>query len=226
MDRVIITWGSEWLWLELSKLFLQKGYEVICLSRKNPNIWVTHITTDLTDEMSISNIVEEIQKEYASFSCIINCAAVWHIEKLWQIDSKNTKAMFDVNLVGPALLASQLLSLIKSNEADLVYIGATIGYKANEFMPIYSVTKWGLRWLIENMRLELRSTKCRVISIHPGWLDTESNIGPKWRETLIWKITWKQPSSLMKTSEIAEFIYQTINTSKNIEISEVIINRK
>lgn len=226
MNKVIITWWSEGLWLELSKLFLEKGYEVICLSRKKPNLWVIHIATDLTNETSISNAVETIKKEYPFFSCLINCAAVWHIEKFWNFDAKKSKEMFDVNVLWPSILISELLSLVKNNESDIVYIGATIWYKGNEFMPIYSTTKWGLRWLIENVRLELKSTKCRVIWIHPWGLDTESNIWPKWRETLISEITWKKTDSLMKASDLANFIYQTITTAKNIEISEVIINRK
>lgn len=226
MKRVIITWGSEGLWFELSKLLLEEGYEVICLSRKKPNLWVIHIATDLTNEASIDNAVESIKKDYSDFSYLINCAAVGHIEKFWKFNPKNSKEMFDVNVFWPSLLISQLLPLIKNNESDIVYIGATIWYKANEFMPLYSTTKWGLRWLIENVRLELKNTKCRVIWIHPWGLDTESNIWPKWRETLISEMTWKKIGSLIKTSDLANFIYQTIITPKNIEISEVIINRK
>ena len=47
MNRIIITWASEWLWFELSKLYLKKGFEVVWLSRTKPSIDVVHIPTDL-----------------------------------------------------------------------------------------------------------------------------------------------------------------------------------
>ena len=134
--------------------------------------------------------------------------------------------MFDVNVLGPSLLISELLPLVKENVADIIYIGATIGFKANEFMPIYSVTKRGLRGLIENVRQELKNTKCRVIAINPGGLDTPSNIGPTGRETTISAMTGKPAGSFIKAADLALFVYQTLTTPPNMEISEVIINRK
>ena len=207
-------------------MFLENGYEVVCLSRKKPDLNVHHIPTDLTDEASIMHAVETIQSKYPDFCCFINCAAVGHIEKLLEISPKKSKEMFDVNVIGPSLLISALLPSIKNNVADSIYIGATIAYKANEFMPIYSVTKWGLRGLIENVRQEVKSTKCRVIAISPGGLDTPSNIGPTGRETTVAAMTGKQVGVFIKADDLANFVYQTFITPKNMEISEVIINRK
>ncbi|MDR0771941.1 MAG: SDR family NAD(P)-dependent oxidoreductase [Candidatus Peribacteria bacterium] len=60
-----------------------------------------------------------------------------------------------------------MMNEIKINSSDLIFIGATIAYKGNEFMPMYSVSKWGTRGLVENCRLALKSSSCRVIMISP-----------------------------------------------------------
>jgi NAD(P)-dependent dehydrogenase (short-subunit alcohol dehydrogenase family) len=167
MKRVIITGGSKGLGLELSKHFLQQGAEVICLSREKPALDVIHLATDFTNKENIHTTIKQIKEEYSDFSTLICCAGIGYIEKLEEIDYEHTEAMFNVNIIGQSYLLSGLSEQIKTTGADLIFVGATIGYKGNEFMPMYSVSKRGFRGLIENWRLALKSTACRVISVAP-----------------------------------------------------------
>lgn len=226
MKSIIITWVSEWLGYELAKVFLKNNFQVIGLSRNKPNLDIIHLEIDLTEEKSINKTIEQIKSKYHDFTWVICCAAIWYIENLENDNFKHTESMFKVNIIWQNYLLSKISNLIKSNNSDLIFIGATIWYKANTFMSMYSVTKWWLRWLIENWRLELKDTNSRVIWIHPGWLDTESNIWSSWRETLISEITKKPIWTLLDKTKVAEFIYSTTQLPKNMEISEVIINRK
>ncbi len=226
MKKIIITWASNWLGFELAKVFQENWYDVIWLSRTKPSIEISYIETDLTNKESIENTITLIKKDYSDFSCIICCAWIWYIEKLNDTDFDHTDEVFKVNIVWQNQLLSWLSKPIKENNSDLIFIWATIGYKWNEFMPMYSVTKWWLRWLIENWRLELKNTLCRVIWVHPGWLNTDSNIWDNWRETIISNLTWKKIWSLLDAKALSNLILSFINLPKNMEISEVIINRK
>jgi NADP-dependent 3-hydroxy acid dehydrogenase YdfG len=80
--------------------------------------------------------------------------------------------------------------------------------------------------LIENCGLALKSSACRVIGVSPWWLTTSSNIWPKGRETKIAQLTGKTVGTLLDVSKVAEFIHSLTELPKNMEISEVIINRK
>lgn len=227
MKTAIITWASSWLWLELCKIFVAQWYQVIGLSRSKPIIdTVIHIPTDLSDKDSIEHTAEKITTEYTQFHTIINCAGIWYIEDIDSTDYNHTQEMFQVNIIWQHHLLSLLSSNIRSNNADIVFIWATIGYKANEFMPLYSVTKRWLRWLVENRRANLKDTQSRVLHISPWWLQTESNIWPDGRESIISLKTWKKIWVFMDPTIIAEFIYSTLQLPKNIELSEVVINRK
>ncbi|MDR2540604.1 MAG: SDR family NAD(P)-dependent oxidoreductase [Candidatus Peribacteria bacterium] len=129
MKRVIITGGSTGLGQELSKQFLQQGREVVCLSRTKPPLDVAHLETDFTDKGSIAQSVATLKKQYADFSVVICCAGIGYIEKLEEMNYEHTQAMFDVNLIGQSYLLSGLAEEIRHNVADLVFIGATIGFK-------------------------------------------------------------------------------------------------
>ncbi len=93
-------------------------------------------------------------------------------------------------------------------------------------MPLYSVAKRWLRGLIENWRQGLKGTASRVILVSPWWLDGESNLGPDGRETKITQITGKGPGIMLSTGEVAKFIMSIYQLPKNMEVSEIIINRK
>ncbi|NUJ97565.1 SDR family oxidoreductase [Candidatus Gracilibacteria bacterium] len=226
MKKIIIMGASSGLGLELSKVFMEKGYEVIGLSRTKPELAITHIPIDFTDKESIIIAGKKIKEKYSDFSCIISCAGIGYIEKLDNIDFDHSDEMFRVNILGQSYLLSELSLLIKENNADLVFIGATIAYKGDEFMPMYSVTKWGLRGLIENWKLQFKQTSCRVMGIHLGGLNTESNIGENGRGKNISQLTGKTLGIMLDTNTISNFIFSLTQLPKNMEVSEIIINRK
>lgn len=226
MKKVLIIWWSKWLWLEISNLFLSNWLEIISLSRTKSDNNAKHIFVDFYKVDTILLAVEEILKKYWDFDTVILCAWGWEIEEIWEIKEESLENTMSLNLNSNILLIDKLSSKIKENQADIVIIGATIWYKANKYMPVYSIAKWWLRGLVENLREFFKSTKTRVINIVPWWLNTDSNIWPNWRETLISKRTWKEIWSLIDAKEVAKLTYNFLNLPKNIEISEIIINRK
>lgn len=227
MPKVLITWASSWLWNKLAHVFLDAWYDVVCLSRNLSTApETTNISLDLRDKVSIEDAVSVIQYKHGDFSLIVCCAWIGYIEQLDQIDYDHTEQVFQVNITWHAYLLSKLANTIKKNNADLVFVWATIWYKANEYMPMYSISKRGLRWLVENRRTFLKQTACRVLHISPWWMDTESNIWPQGRESIVADKTGKSVSIMLDTGTVAKFIFQATQLPKNMEIAEVIINRK
>ena len=225
MKKVIITWASSWLWECFVDKFLAEWYEVIGLCRRKSDKVTYFFPTDFNDEASITSSITSLQ-EFTNIDCVVCCAAIWEIEWLDEIDFKKTQEVFQVNISWQNFLLSGIQDILKKSNSDIVFIWATIWYKANKFMPFYSITKWALRGMIENWREFFKWTTVRVIWIHPGWLETQSNVWEWWREHKIAALTgWKIPK-LMNPKDIANFVFTTTQLPKNIEISEMIINRK
>jgi short-subunit dehydrogenase len=224
MKRIILTGASSWLGASLGSVFHDAGYEVIGLCRSKPTDYINWIETDLCNESSVLDSVQKIQDKYSDFSLLIHCAGDGDGEDIEKLDWENAERQFCLNMIAPAILTSKLIPLIKENNTDIIGIGATIGFKPYKYFTMYGASKWAFRWWIENLQLELKTTSSRVIGVHPGWMETKWNTK---RMNQIGELSGKSWWwGFMDTDDIARFILQIYNLPKNMEVSEIIINRK
>ncbi len=98
-------------------------------------------------------------------------------------------------------------------------MASTVGLKAYIEQAVYGASKWAMRGFSANLQLELKDTPCRVISFCVGGFN--SNIAKKVTGQDI-----KDPENWMNPVDIAKYMKQTLDLPKNMEVSEVIINRK
>lgn len=216
--KVIITGASDGLGYELAKLFLTDGHEVVNISRSKPDIKVEHISADFTDPESIKVAVNEIKKKHPDFNILVNNAGMIKTHSLDAIDYNEVQEVLQVNTIAPAVLTSGLIPLIKKNKADIVNIGSTIAFKAYPEQAAYVMSKWGMRGFTNYLQVELQGPDIRVIGFYPGGMATkffEKNLGQE-----------VKGKKYMNPKSMAEVIYQVIKLPKNMEVSEIIVNRK
>lgn len=224
MKRIILTWASSGLGASIAKCFHQDGYEVIGLCRSRPAENIEWIETNLSDEKSVESAIWVIQEKYSYFDVLIQCAGDGDGEEIDKIDWEKTQQTFTLNAIAPIILTSKLLPLIKENKADVINVGATIALKPYQYFSVYGSSKWAFKMWTENLQLELKWTSSRVIGVYPGGMNTKWN---EKRGSQIKAISGKDiGSSFMNTDDIAWLLLQIIRLPKNMEISEIVINRK
>lgn len=77
MKTAVVTGGSSGIGLSCCRKFLENGYRVYELSRREPKIQtvgVKHISCDVTDERSVSEAFEEIYGDSGSIDILVNNA--------------------------------------------------------------------------------------------------------------------------------------------------------
>jgi short-subunit dehydrogenase len=219
MKKVLITGASDGLGFEVAKKLIDKGVEVVSLSRRKPRYKdIGFIKTDLSKESSIRKAVDVIKRKHKDFDALINCAGIINIKELGKIDYGESERLLKINTLAPMILSSELIGLIRNNEADIINVGSTVGLKAYKDQAAYGVSKWGIRGLNEYLRLELKDTKSRVIGFMPG--------GFKSRFVQKYTKTDADLSAYMDPADLAKFLVQIFELPKTLEVSEVIINRK
>lgn len=220
MKRVILTGASDGLGRAFGKKCRESGIEVVALCRTKPDYDCDFVATDLTSEKSMQETCATIREHYADFNALINCAGIQKVQANDAVDYDNMLELFKVNTLAPIFLTSELFNQIKANTADILNVGSTCGTKAGYTgETAYTTSKWGIRGTSYTLQAELKKTGCRVIQFNPGGMNTRI----KAKDT---GIEVSDPENWMKPEDIADVMLYILNLPKQLEVSEITVNRK
>lgn len=223
MKIAIITGASDGLGKAIAQTLINNNMKVVNISRTKSDLeGIENITCDLADEKQLDNAIKIVKEKYSNFDVLINNAAVVGYSPLSELDYEKFEHTWKVNTIAPLYLIAKLFDLIVKNEADVINIGTTHSQHAHpgvENQLAYCASKYGLRGGSYNISNELKKTKSRLIHIYMGGFQSkmhEKDYGN----------VMTDPENWMKTTDLADIIMQIINLPKQIEISEITINRK
>ncbi len=215
---IVITGASDGLGRQLAKLYKKSGGTVVNISRRECQYADYNLLHDLTNGQQIIKAAQEVKSIDEPLETIINCAGVFTAQSLGSITEDEIKRTMASNVKATVLLISELIERIKKDGSDIVNVVSSAGTKAaTEY--VYGASKWAVRGFTQGLQIELKNTPCRVVSFCPGGMDTglfEKAINKKVSGQENW----------MKTEDMAIFIKQILDLPKNMEVSEVMINRK
>lgn len=215
---IVITGASDGLGYQLSKLYQEAGNTVVNVSRRESKFSDINVSTDLSADTAIREAIREILKIDEPIEALINCAGVMSLEQISKITPQEVDRIFAVNVKAPILLVSGLASRLKNDRTDIVNVASTVGLKAYPDQASYGSSKWAMRGFSQNLQVELKDTN-RVISFCVGGFNSD----------IAKKVTGQDipdPENWMDPKDIAQFMKQILDLPKNMEVSEVVINRK
>jgi NAD(P)-dependent dehydrogenase (short-subunit alcohol dehydrogenase family) len=221
MRKIILIGGSDGLGRAFSKVCSGKDIQVINISRTPcPVDEVINIKCDLSVPTEVENAAKAIRQKHPDFDAIVNCAAIVAMEPINKISYSKFEKAWKVNTIAPLYFLSLLFDEIKRNGADILQVGTTADLKDGfENQLAYTATKYGLRGGTYNLGMELKKTASRVIYVHTGGMNTrlhEKDYGLKIEDPSVW----------MRPEDVAEVLLYLLELPKQMEISEITINRK
>lgn len=217
---IIVTGASDGLGRELALLFVKEGKRVISLSRKPSVEGVETIKTDLLDENSITQAIQKINSDPEPLEALINSAGVLSVEKIENLSVREVDKVLDTNIRAPLLVTSGLMGKIKKDGADIVNVASSVGLKGYVDQAAYGSSKWAMRGFSANLQAELKDYPCRVISFCPGGFKS------KLFEKATGVDNTTNEGEWMKAEDVAKALKLLLELPKNMEVSEIIINRK
>ncbi len=142
------------------------------------------LSVDLIQEAQIESALAQISAVVPNLHLVINCVGLLHNEHqqpekaLRQLNSDSLISYFQVNSIGPALLAKHLLPLLKHSDPSLfATISAKIGSIGDNRIGGwygYRASKAALNMFLRTAAIEYRrrSPKTTLVMLHPGTTDT------------------------------------------------------
>ena len=202
MERVaFITGANRGIGFETSKKLAESGIKVILGSRdinkgkeavkklSNFGIDADLVQYDAFDEDAPQKVYDYISEKYKKLDILINNAGVLLTGNLFvtnssTISDKDLKDTFQTNFFSVISLTQKLLPLIKKSNAGRIVNVSTIlssltlhSSKDSPIAPAkefaYNASKTALNAYTIHLAIELKDTKIKVNSGHPGWVKTE-----------------------------------------------------
>lgn len=181
MNRIVLVTGaSSGIGHEITKLLLQKGYHCI-LSGRNESEFsdlkdyanAEIVLGDLTHEETRQRLVALVKDKYKRLDILVNNAGITYIQPVEENTKEQLEIILETNLKAPILLTQSLYPLMKAQgSGTIVFMNSAAGKQGYLNHTLYSTTKFALNGFAQSLRLEAKKYGVRVLSIHPGGVNT------------------------------------------------------
>jgi NAD(P)-dependent dehydrogenase (short-subunit alcohol dehydrogenase family) len=196
----LITGANKGLGYEMARQLAQAGVTVVLAARdqakgeaaaeklQKEGLDVQFLKVDVTNKSDYAAAAAFLEKNFGKLDILINNAGI-AADGIAGTSVSNTtheslEASFETNVFGPIGLTQALLPLLKKSSAGrIVNMSSILGSQtlhADPNSPIYDfkslsydASKAALNSFTIHLAYELKDTKIKVNSAHPGWVKTD-----------------------------------------------------
>tara|TARA_B110001454_G_scaffold214920_1_gene235481 strand:- start:2490 stop:3269 length:780 start_codon:yes stop_codon:yes gene_type:complete len=203
-EEICLGLSREGAKIVIAEIDIENSEEVIKKIQNNGSEAIV-IKTDVSDENSINNMVEEAIKHFGKIDILINNAGIRHIKKLLDHTKKDWDEMIAVNLTGPYLSCKAVIPhMIKQGKGKIVNFGSIASFMGRPDRVGYVAAKSGVLGLTRALAVDLTGKNINVNTICPGLISTPFNKkyaedpthGEAWgKETIVGR--WGLPTDIV-----------------------------
>jgi uncharacterized protein len=228
----LISGGASGLGLEIARILVKSGKNVIILSRNgeklqdaefllrklSENIHAESIICNIGNEEDVKKVGNYLAVNNLSVEYLFNNAGMGLFTNAEKSTSEMVDRVFEANLKGMILLTSEILRRTPvEEELTIVNIMSTSALIGRAQETIYCAAKWGARGYTEALRTELKGTKRNIIAVYPGGMKTDF---------------WNMPgqdrniNNFMNPYDVAAKIVNAVMVTDKMLVTDITINRK
>lgn len=177
----VVTGASSGIGREIAKLYLTKGYSLVLSGRNEQGFdyvkgkdGVDIVLGDITKSESRKKIQDLIVNKYKQLDILVNNAGITYIQPFEENTEEQINEIFATNLKAPMLLTQDLYETMRTQKGGtIIFINSAAGKQGYPNHTMYSTMKFGLYGFSQSLRQEAKKYGIRVISIHPGGVNTK-----------------------------------------------------
>jgi uncharacterized oxidoreductase len=181
-NTVLITGGASGIGRGLAVTLHELGNRVIIAGRSVTRLravadahpGLEYVRLNQSDPDSVEACAADVARCHPTLNVLVNNAAMMAMEDLAAPDLDLVPAVVATNLVGPMLLTSRLLPVLRAQpRAAIVNVTSALAFVPMAAAPTYSATKAGLHAYTESLRVQLRGSAIDVVEIVPPRVRTD-----------------------------------------------------
>jgi NAD(P)-dependent dehydrogenase (short-subunit alcohol dehydrogenase family) len=202
MGVVLISGANKGLGFETARQMGKMGYKVLLGARdaekgkaaaeelRGEGLDVVAVKLDVNSQADIDGVARLIDEEFGGVLDVLVNNAGQMAEKSWtnnvtsEMKVEDIRSTYETNVLAPFALTKALLPALKKSKAGRIVnvssILGSISLQGTTGSPVYTTklfaynsSKAALNMLTIHLAHELRGTKIKVNSAHPGWAKTD-----------------------------------------------------
>jgi NADP-dependent 3-hydroxy acid dehydrogenase YdfG len=224
----LITGGSSGIGAATARALLKQGHRVAVTGRDADRLAafaasasadadagkrLLTISGDAADADDVAATVRQVVDTWGRLDTVVANAGFSLPGTLEDHDPDAMRSMVLTNVLGPALLVRQTLPHLRESKGRIVVVGSVAGIR-NTPGNLYSVTKWAVHALVENVRLLVAKDRVGVTLIAPGVVDT-----PFWDE----RGGSPEAAPALTAEQIAAVILFAVNQPEGVDVNQLVV---
>ncbi|GAA1922193.1 SDR family NAD(P)-dependent oxidoreductase [Nocardioides hwasunensis] len=144
-----------------------------CRSAGAGSAWVT--TCDVVDDGQVADAVADARARHGRIDAVVHCAGIVTYGRIEDADAEHASQVVQTNLLGAMTVARHVVPVLREQrQGTLVLVGSLLGHIAVPGMTPYVVSKWGVRALARQLRIEnVDLPGVGIVHVSPGSVDTD-----------------------------------------------------
>jgi NAD(P)-dependent dehydrogenase (short-subunit alcohol dehydrogenase family) len=185
---ILITGANRGIGLKLSEQFAEDGWQVLACCR-NPadagelqalgerGLAVEVQALDVTNYEQMAALSDQLGNR--PIDILLNNAGIYGSKgaSFGEIDAQEWRQVLEVNTIAPLMLVQAFVEQVAASQKKLVaIIGSKVGSIADNSSGgsyIYRSSKTAVNQVVKCLSIDLADRDISVISLHPGWVQTE-----------------------------------------------------
>jgi NAD(P)-dependent dehydrogenase (short-subunit alcohol dehydrogenase family) len=226
--RCLITGATGGLGKEIAREFAASGAHLFLTSRdasrlvalsRTPEIIAATARiapADLASREGVDGLVTAVMRELDGLDILVNCAGVFPIGGISEIDADELDRCLFVNVRAPILLARAFSpGMVARRWGRIVNIGSSSSYAGFRQTVTYCATKHALLGFSRALHDELKEHGVRSICVSPGSIRTEMGK----------KLVAQDDSTFLDPRSVAAFVVDVSSVDDSMSVEEVRLNR-
>ena len=194
MPVAVVTGAAQGIGRRVAQILAQNGYSLALNDLHSPvqtvamakdiGAPVLESIGDISDENYATKFADRVNAEWGCVDLLVNNAGISCIVAAEQTTADEFRRVFEVNLLGPFLLAKAFgAMMLKQGVGSIVNIASIAGLVGISDRVAYNASKHGLIGMTRTLAAEWGGRGVRCNAICPGWVKTEMDAADQARGT-------------------------------------------
>ncbi|MCG5480901.1 MAG: oxidoreductase [Ensifer alkalisoli] len=172
----VVTGASTGIGYATARALQKAGFRVFGTSRRaipERSDGITMLTCDVTDDASVTKLVEKVLAETGRIDLLVNNAGIGLLGGAEESSTAQAQALFDVNVFGVLRVTNAVLPIMRSQgKGRIINISSVLGLIPSPYNALYASTKHAVEGYSESLDHELRTFGIRVALVEPSYTRT------------------------------------------------------